>query len=41
MKGRNGQIGQFCVAWNFINMDFQQVDPVPVEEAKGPNWGWM
>jgi replicative DNA helicase len=27
MKGRNGEIGELSIAWNFINMDFGQVDP--------------
>ena len=27
MKGRNGEVGQFSIAWDFINMTFQQTDP--------------
>jgi replicative DNA helicase len=33
MKGRNGEIGQFSIAWNFVEMDFAQVDP-PINGAK-------
>ena len=27
LKGRNGEIGEFSIAWNFLNMSFDQVDP--------------
>jgi replicative DNA helicase len=27
MKGRNGEVGQFSIAWDFINMSFAQIDP--------------
>jgi replicative DNA helicase len=32
MKGRNGEMGQFTVNWDFAKMDFSQVDP-PVNGA--------
>jgi replicative DNA helicase len=36
MKGRNGEIGEFSVAWDFMQMNFKQVDPplVGVKEEK-------
>lgn len=27
MKGRNGEVGQFAIAWDFTSMTFHQVDP--------------
>lgn len=27
MKGRNGEVGQFTIAWDFIGMSFKQIDP--------------
>lgn len=27
MKGRNGEVGQFSIAWDFIGMSFHQTDP--------------
>ena len=43
MKGRNGEVGQFSIAWDFINMSFAQmyptIDPVKkVDEAKELQW---
>jgi replicative DNA helicase len=35
LKGRNGEIGQFSVAWNFQMMDFSQVAPTLKDENKG------
>lgn len=29
MKGRNGEVGQFQIAWDFLNMTFHQTDPAP------------
>jgi replicative DNA helicase len=29
MKGRNGEIGEFSIAWDFADMVFDQVDPAP------------
>jgi len=34
MKGRNGEVGQFSIAWDFVQMSFQQVDPPLTPEAK-------
>lgn len=28
MKGRNGEVGQFSIGWDFTGMNFHQVDPV-------------
>lgn len=36
MKGRNGEIGQFSIAWNFIDMLFDQTDP-PIGGVKEQN----
>lgn len=33
MKGRNGEVGQFSIAWSFTDMNFQQVDP-PLDQVK-------
>ena len=42
MKGRNGEVGQFSIAWDFTNMSFHQVDPsigaVKVEESHELEW---
>jgi replicative DNA helicase len=27
MKGRNGEVGQFSIAWDFLTMNFSQCDP--------------
>jgi len=36
MKGRNGEIGELRIAWDFIDMDFSQVDP-PIESTATQN----
>lgn len=42
MKGRNGEIGQFKIAWDFNKMDFSQIDPLPdgttLEDKQLLNW---
>lgn len=37
MKGRNGEVGQFTIAWDFISMSFQQIYPVVGIEKAEPN----
>lgn len=37
MKGRNGEIGQYTIAWDFDVMDFSQVDPVVDQADKQEN----
>lgn len=34
MKGRDGQVGQFRVKWDFANMDFSQIDNNPSPDAE-------
>lgn len=43
MKGRNGEVGQFSIAWDFISMSFQQTNPpvnpqTKVEETGELQW---
>ena len=42
MKGRNGEVGQFSIAWDFQMMSFHQTDPplvgVKTEESKELMW---
>lgn len=42
MKGRNGEVGQFSIAWDFVNMSFQQTNPAigveKVEENTDLQW---
>lgn len=42
MKGRNGEVGQFSIAWDFNTMTFHQTDPaigpVKVEESTDLQW---
>lgn len=39
MKGRNGEVGQFSIAWDFIGMSFKQTNP-PIEPMqKGEETG--
>lgn len=33
LKGRNGEVGQFSIAWDFVAMSFMQVDP-PLDADK-------
>ena len=33
MKGRNGEVGQFAIAWDFLNMSFAQTHPALTPEA--------
>jgi len=43
MKGRNGEVGQFSIAWDFTQMSFAQTDPpigpaVKADDAKELQW---
>jgi replicative DNA helicase len=43
MKGRNGEVGQFTIAWDFVQMSFAQtyptIDPVTkIDDAKELQW---
>lgn len=43
MKGRNGEIGQFSIAWDFLQMSFAQTDPPigpvkHIDDAKELQW---
>jgi replicative DNA helicase len=43
MKGRNGEVGQFSIAWDFILMTFHQTDPPlePTKVVEGINLQWV
>jgi len=34
LKGRNGEVGQFSIAWDFTAMTFKQLNPAPEEAVK-------
>lgn len=34
MKGRNGEVGQFSIAWDFVGMTFHQTNPPLTKDAK-------
>lgn len=45
MKGRNGEVGQFSIAWDFTTMSFHQTDPTsestPKLEDKDKDLMWV
>lgn len=34
MKGRNGEVGEFLINWNFMQMDFDEIVEAPKEEMQ-------
>jgi replicative DNA helicase len=43
MKGRNGEVGQFSIAWDFTGMSFHQMHPPvgPVKPEENPELQWV
>jgi replicative DNA helicase len=38
LKGRNGEVGQFSINWDFINMDFTEVGVIAVSDTQALNY---
>jgi replicative DNA helicase len=43
LKGRNGEIGQFTINWDFVNMKFDQLEPAVAgsEDEKNQELQWV
>jgi hypothetical protein len=43
LKGRNGEVGQFTINWDFINMRFDQLEPIVEgsEQEKNQELQWV